>query len=96
MLFPLPSAWNMVKDSPNHIPENIIGYAHLPREIHEDGYVPILLEVLITPTPEGPSTEVYPDLRWYHIIHHLHGGYYNLYMFYFSEHAIMPPMMIGI
>ena len=36
MLFPSPSAWKMAKDAPNHIPENMIGYAQISREIHED------------------------------------------------------------
>ena len=36
MLFPSPSTWNMVKDSPNYIPENMIGYAQISREILEE------------------------------------------------------------
>ena len=48
MFLPEPSAWNMVKDAPNHILDNMLGYAHTPREIHEDGYIPIFTEVLIT------------------------------------------------
>ena len=37
MLFSLPSMWNMVKYTSNHIPENVIGYDQTTREIHEDG-----------------------------------------------------------
>ena len=48
MFFPSPSAWNTAKDSPNNIPENIVGKAQTPREIHENGYIPIFPPVLIT------------------------------------------------
>ena len=40
----------MVKYSPNHILDNIIGYAHNPREIHKDGDIPIFSLVSITLT----------------------------------------------
>ena len=50
MLFPSPSTWKMVKYAPNKIPDNMIGYDQNPRKIHKDGYIPILLAVLITPT----------------------------------------------
>ena len=33
---PLPSVWKIMKDSPNHILENIIGYDHTSRKIYED------------------------------------------------------------
>ena len=36
MFLPLPSACKMVKDSPNPIPENMIGYDHTSRKIHKD------------------------------------------------------------
>ena len=36
MFFPSPSTWEMVKDAPSHIPENIIGYAQTSREILEE------------------------------------------------------------
>ena len=49
MFFPSPSTWNMVKDSPDHVPMNIIGLSQTSREILEDGDVPILPVVLITP-----------------------------------------------
>ena len=42
MFFPSPYAWEMVKDTPNHIPDSIIGYAQTPRETHEDSYIFIL------------------------------------------------------
>ena len=35
MFFPSPSAWNMVKDTPGHIPENMIGYDQNSRKMHE-------------------------------------------------------------
>ena len=38
----------MLKDPPNHITENMIGYAHTPREIHEEIYILIYPEDLIT------------------------------------------------
>ena len=53
MFFPPPSAWKMAKDDPKHILENMIGYAHTPHKINEGGYIPILKEVLITPTQYG-------------------------------------------
>ena len=36
MFFPSPSVWKTVKDAPNHIPENIIGWSQTSREIHKD------------------------------------------------------------
>ena len=36
MFFPSPSVWKMAKGAPNHISENIIGYAQTSREIHKD------------------------------------------------------------
>ena len=44
-------------------------------------YIPKLLVVLITPTSDGPTRRVYPNLSWYHIIYLLRIGYYNMYMF---------------
>ena len=55
MFLPSPSTWNIVKDAPNHVPIKIIGLAHNSREILEDGDVPILLAVLITPYSLQPS-----------------------------------------
>ena len=49
MLFPSPSASNMAKDAPNHIPENMIGYDHTPLEIQKDSYIPILPANLFAP-----------------------------------------------
>ena len=39
----------MVKEAPNHIPMNVIGSAQISHDILEEGDVPILLVVLITP-----------------------------------------------
>ena len=50
MLSPSPSARKMVKDAPNNTPDNIVGQAQNPREIHEDSDISILPEVLINPT----------------------------------------------
>ena len=36
MFFPSPSVWKMVKDAPNHIPENIMGYTYTSFKIHGD------------------------------------------------------------
>ena len=36
MFFPSNFVWKMVKDAPNHIVEDTIGYANNSREIHED------------------------------------------------------------
>ena len=36
MFFPSPSSWNMVKDAPNHITENMIGLAQTSGGIPED------------------------------------------------------------
>ena len=49
MFFPSPSTWKIVKDTPNHVPMNMIGLAQTSREILEDGDVPIFPVVLITP-----------------------------------------------
>ena len=49
MFFPSPSTCNVVKESPNHVLMNMIGLAQTSRGIIEDGDVPILLVVLITP-----------------------------------------------
>ena len=49
MLFPSPSTLKMVKDSPNHVPMNMIGLDHTSREIPEDIDVPIFPVVLSTP-----------------------------------------------
>ena len=60
----------MAKDDPNHIPMNMIGLAHTSYEILEDGDLPILPVILITPK----------DLRyitfplWDHITHLVRGG----------------------
>ena len=35
MLFPSPFAWKMAKDAPNHIQENMIGYAQTSLKIYE-------------------------------------------------------------
>ena len=35
MLFPSPSVWKMLKDAPNQIPEDTIGYAQTSYKIHE-------------------------------------------------------------
>ena len=53
MFFPSPSAWKVLKDAPNHIPDNMIGYDQTPCEIDEDNYILILMEVLIPPTQYG-------------------------------------------
>ena len=50
MLFPSLFVLNMAKDTPNHILDNMIGWAQTPNKIHEGGYIPIFLSVLITPT----------------------------------------------
>ena len=70
----------MEKYAPNQITENIIDYYQTPCKIHEDDYISIFLALLIIPTLDGPISEVYPNLSWYHIIHLLRGGYYNMYM----------------
>ena len=49
MFFTSPSTLKMVKDSPNHVPVNIIGLAQTSRKILEDVDVPIFPVVLITP-----------------------------------------------
>ena len=43
----------MVKQAPNHMMENMIGYAHNPREIHQGGYIPIFPSGLINLTKYG-------------------------------------------
>ena len=48
MFFPSPYTWNMLKDSPNHVPMNMIGLAHTSHKILKDGDVPIPPVVLIT------------------------------------------------
>ena len=49
MFFPSTSTYKMVKDTPNHIPMNIIGLAQTSRKILEDDDVPIFLVVIGTP-----------------------------------------------
>ena len=49
MFFPSPSTWNMVKDTTNHVPMNMIGLAQISLEILEGGDVPIFTVVLSTP-----------------------------------------------
>ena len=51
MLFPSPSTWNIVKDTPNHVPMNVIGLAQTSPKILKDGDVPIFPVVLSTPYP---------------------------------------------
>ena len=36
MFSPSPSMQKIAKDAPNHIPEDMIGWAHTSREIHKD------------------------------------------------------------
>ena len=43
----------MVKGALNHIPENMIGLAQTPREMHQDGLILIFPAVLITLTQYG-------------------------------------------
>ena len=42
MFFPSPSTWKMVKDTPNHVPMNMIGLSQTSREILEEGDVQLL------------------------------------------------------
>ena len=56
MFFHLPYVWKMEKYSPNHILDNMLGYAHTPRKINEDGYIPIFTEVLITAVMVRPTS----------------------------------------
>ena len=49
MILTSPPTWKMAKDSPNHLPMNVICLAQTSCKILEDGDVPILLAVLITP-----------------------------------------------
>ena len=51
MFLPSPPMWKMVKDSPNHVPMNMIDLAQTSHEILKDGDVPILPVVLSTPDP---------------------------------------------
>ena len=37
MLFPSPSEWKMVKDNPNHIPDNMTAEFQISRKIKRDG-----------------------------------------------------------
>ena len=55
MFFPLPYTLNMVKDSPNNIPMNMIGLAQTSHEILKEVDVPIFRVVLITPDSVYPS-----------------------------------------
>ena len=47
--------WKMVKDTSNYVSMKMIGLAQTSRKIIEDGDVPILLVVLITPYPLQPG-----------------------------------------
>ena len=49
MFFPSPSTWKMVKDAPNNVSMNMIGFDQNSRKILEDGDVPIFPVVLSTP-----------------------------------------------
>ena len=51
MLFPSPSMWKMVKDTPNHVTVNMIGLAQTSHKIFKNGDVPIFPVVLNTPYP---------------------------------------------
>ena len=55
MFFPSPSTWNMETDTHNHALMNMISLAQTSREILEDGDVPILPVVLVTPYSTHPS-----------------------------------------
>ena len=48
MFFPSPSMCNMVKDSPNHVPMNMIGLAQTSHEIIEESDVLTFPVVLST------------------------------------------------
>ena len=50
-------------------------------------YIPIYPVVIISPTLYCPVCRFYLNLSWYHIIHLLREGYYNIYMFRCSAHA---------
>ena len=54
MFFPSTSTWKMIKESPNHIPMNMIGLAQTSRKILEDGDVLIFTVVLITTDTTQP------------------------------------------
>ena len=59
----------MVKDTPNHIPMNMISSAQTPRKILNNGVVPIFTVVLI-----AIKALRYSAPLWDHIIHILFGG----------------------
>ena len=59
MFFPSPSTCKVAKDSPNHVPMNMIGLYHNSRKILEDSDVPISPVVLITPTRMVYPKETY-------------------------------------
>ena len=51
----------MVKETPNHVPINMIGLAQTSRKIIEDGDVPIFLVVLSNPESLHSSLNHYCD-----------------------------------
>ena len=67
-----------------------------PMQNTREQYIPLFQVFLITSNIDGFSTEVYPSWIWYHIVHRLRGGYYNMYMFHHSARVILPPMIRGI
>ena len=58
---PSPSTWNMVKDSPNHVPMNMIDLSHTSHKIIEDGDVPIFPVFLSTLDPLQLSLNYHYD-----------------------------------
>ena len=78
MFFPSSSARKMKKDSPNHIPENMIGLAYTLRKIHEYGYILIFLASFYSSDPVWYVTgsKVGITLSTFSF-----RGYYNIYVF---------------
>ena len=56
-VLPFTSTWKMVKDTPNHIPMNMIGLAQTSREILDDGDIIIFPVIMIAPKALGPSVQ---------------------------------------
>ena len=81
IFFPSTSACNMVKNAPNHIPQNMIGQAHTSCETQKDNISLNVWWFYLMQLQNGLDFNRSPQLIRYYIIHLFCGGYQNLYIF---------------
>ena len=98
--------WKMMKDTPNHVPDNIIGQAQTSRKIHEDSLSLYSWQrSFVNPACTGSKPITVVELITTSFL--LRGGCYNIYMSRYSvcdttiinqapEGAMSPKVMVFV